>query len=68
MSELTMKMENGEGNGSTSHQLKNRITTMSLSLELLAIRLKGEHDAENLRIVRDIQEQIAHLVRLIDDV
>jgi len=62
-----MKMENGESKGSSSHQLKNHITTISLDFELLAMRLKGENDPENLRIVRDIQEQIARLVRLIDD-
>ncbi len=62
-----MKMKKGENSGNASHQLKNHLTTISLNCELLAMRLEKDDDTENLRIVRDIQEQIAHLTKLVDD-
>ena len=53
--------------GIASHELKNPITTLSLYSELLARRLQIEGDKQNLLMLRDIQNQAARLVTLVDD-
>lgn len=53
--------------GLVSHELRNPIATLSLYAELLAGGLQLDKDKSNLLTLREIQNQTARLVTLVDD-
>lgn len=69
--EKQLEQKREEYIGIASHELKNPITTLSLYSELLAQRLQLDSDKRNLHrnlhMLRDIQDQAARLVTLVDD-
>ncbi len=53
--------------GIASHELKTPVAALSLYSELLADRLKTEHDKKTLQLFNDMKAQVSRMVNLIDD-